>query len=119
MKDMVAELPGLDRIRKRFIEMLGERQAQIANHGLAAWDGVTLEDINGNLAAAQAILHQIAGSAGSLGFHELGQAARACEAEILEHLDGPDADLAICPGEMIFHLDSFVAQCRTEIENNS
>jgi len=116
MTKIMAELPGIDRIRKRFVEMLADRQTQIASHGLAAWDGKTVDEINSNLAGAQAILHQIAGSAGSLGFEELGQAARDCEVRIVDHLAGPDADLAICPIELISALDSFVAACRTEIE---
>jgi HPt (histidine-containing phosphotransfer) domain-containing protein len=105
------QMPGIERIRARFIEMLGDRQAQIAQHALLAWDGQTLEDINDNLAAAQGILHQIAGSAGSIGLAELGNSARACELKIAAHLEGPDADLAICPGELIFQVDSFVRSC--------
>ena len=77
---MLAELPGIERIRKRFVEMLDERQTLIATHGLAAWDGTTVDEIKGNLASAQAILHQIAGSAGSLGFEELGRLARQGQA---------------------------------------
>ncbi|MFD2740262.1 Hpt domain-containing protein [Sulfitobacter aestuarii] len=105
------QLPGLERIRARFVLMLSNRQAQIAEHALSAWDGETLEDINGNLAAAQAILHQIAGSAGSIGLPELGRSARDCELAIARHLEGPDADLAICPGELIHQLDGFVLLC--------
>lgn len=116
MTKAMAELPGIDRIRRRFIEMLSERQMQIASHGLAAWDGKTVDEINSNLAGAQAILHQIAGSAGSLGFDDLGKAARNCEIRIVDHLAGPDADLAILPVELISGLDSFVAICRQEIE---
>jgi HPt (histidine-containing phosphotransfer) domain-containing protein len=112
---MMNELPGIDRVRGRFLDMLEQRQSAIAAHALAAWDGSSLEDINGNLAAAQAVLHQIAGSAGSLGFPDLGKAARHCETEIIAHLEGPDADLAICPGELIYHLDRFVSDCRAVI----
>ena len=89
---MLAELPGIERIRKRFVEMLDERQTLIATHGLAAWDGTTVDEIKGNLASAQAILHQIAGSAGSLGFEELGRLARQCETQIVEHLDHTGLD---------------------------
>ncbi|MEP5173949.1 Hpt domain-containing protein [Sulfitobacter dubius] len=113
---MLAELPGIERIRKRFVEMLAERQTQIASHGLAAWDATTVEEIKGNLASAQAILHQIAGSAGSLGFEELGRMARKCETQIVDHLAGPSANRADCPIEIISELDGFVAQCRKEID---
>ncbi len=116
MTQVMDELPGIERIRKRFVAMLADRQTQIAGHGLAAWDGKTVEEINGNLSGAQAILHQIAGSAGSLGFEDLGKAARTCEVRILDHLAGPDADLAICPQELISELDAFVASCRAEID---
>lgn len=115
MKDMMNELPGIDRVRSRFLDMLEQRQSAIAAHALAAWDGQSLEDINENLASAQAVLHQISGSAGSLGWAELGKAARTCEMEIIAHLEGPDADLAICPGELIYHLDRFVTDCRDVI----
>ena len=95
--------------------MLEERQSAIAGHALAAWDGETLEAINGNLASAQAVLHQISGTAGSLGFPALGKNARYVEMEIIAHLEGPDADLAICPGELIYHIDRFVTECREVI----
>lgn len=102
------ELPGIDRIRTRFIEMLKERQAAIAEHALTAWESYELNEINNNLMGARTILHQIAGTAGSLGFDSLGSEARACELEIDAHLGGPDADLALCPAELIFHMDHFV-----------
>lgn len=106
------ELPGLEKVRARFIEMLEDRQARIATHALAAWEGETVEEINGNLESAKAILHQIAGTAGSLGFTDLGVTARQCEEEVIAHLEGPDSDLAICPGELVHHIDGFVGQCR-------
>lgn len=105
------ELPGIDRIRSRFLEMLRDRQAAIAEHALIAWEGETVEVINGNLTSARTILHQIAGTAGSLGFDALGTEARACEVKIDEHLNGPDADLALCPADLVFAMDSFVQTC--------
>lgn len=112
MRDMVAELPGLSRVRARFIEMLGPRQEQIALHAIAAWDGKTSEDICDNLDAAKGILHQIAGTAGSLGMAELGEAAHRCENEIIAHLKGPEASQAVCPGQLICNLDQFLEDCR-------
>ncbi len=50
---MLAELPGIERIRQRFVEMLDERQTLIATHGLAAWDGTTVDEIKSNLASAR------------------------------------------------------------------
>lgn len=118
MKDMADAFPGMDRIRTRFLELLEVHQAQIAAHALAAWDGETLEDINDNLTDAQNILKQIAGSAGSMGYPHLGKAAKECALEITNHLEGPDADLAICPGEMVFHADNFVSICRDLIDTH-
>lgn len=112
MKDMVTELPGLTRVRARFIEMLGPRQEQIALHAIAAWDGKVAEDINENLNAAKAILHQIAGSAGSLGLNDLGEKAHICENEIIAHLKSPEANQAECPGHLINNIDLFLEDCR-------
>ncbi len=107
------ELPGIERIRTRFLELLRERQVSIAEHALTAWESDELEKINGSLASARTLLHQIAGTAGSLGFEELGQEARTVETEIDDHLNGVDADLAICPGALIFHMSNFVQLCQT------
>lgn len=112
MKDVVPDIYGVERLRLRFIQMLGERQSRIAAHTLAAWDGETVQDVNANLSAAQFILCKIAEAAGPLGFPDLAENTRHTANEVLKHLDGPDADLAICPGELIFHLDHSVALCR-------
>lgn len=111
MKDMADDLPGIDRVRNRFLTMLCERQVKIAGHSVAAWEGETLEEVNDNLAAAQAVLHQIAGTAGSLGFADLGEEARSCENAIITHLKGSDAELAVCPTALIHDLDGFVSSC--------
>ena len=58
MTQVMDELPGIDRIRKRFVAMLADRQTQIAGHGLAAWDGKTVAEINGKPTGAQAHQHQ-------------------------------------------------------------
>ncbi|QUJ76713.1 Hpt domain-containing protein [Sulfitobacter albidus] len=111
MNAAALELPGLDKIRARFVEMLEERSSRIAQHALAAWDAETAEEINRNLSDAKDILHQIAGSAGTVGFPELGAMAQECEMEIIAHLDGEYADLAVCPGQIIWRIDGFVASC--------
>jgi|AntRauTorckE5430_2_1112549.scaffolds.fasta_scaffold60815_1 hypothetical protein len=105
------ELPGLDRIRLRFIELLGVRKGEIAQYALAAWDGETAEQINQNLKAACSILHQISGTAGTVGYPDLGLTAQQCEAQIIAHLEGDYADLAICPGEIVWFIDTFVEAC--------
>ncbi|WP_299565913.1 Hpt domain-containing protein [uncultured Sulfitobacter sp.] len=105
------ELPGLEKIRDRFVDMLDARKTDIARHALAAWDGETAQEITDNLTAAKATLHLIAGTAGTVGFSELGHNAQQCEQEIINHLEGPYADLAVCPGEIIWRIDTFVASC--------
>lgn len=111
MNAAALNLPGLEKIRERFVALLSERKALIAQHALAAWDGETAEEIVENLEAAKSVLHQIAGTAGTVGFPELGASAMQCEAEIIAHVDGDYADLAICPGEIIWRIDGFVAAC--------
>ncbi len=111
-------LPGLDRTRARFLEMLKDRLATIAGHAIAAWESHKLEDVNGNLGRARGMLCQISGSAGSLGFDDLGQHAESVEKAIADHLNGDDADLGICPADLIFHLDHFVQRCQALIETH-
>lgn len=105
------EMPGLERIRLRFIELLSTRKADVAEYALAAWDGETAEEINANLEKARSILHQISGTAGTVGYPELGATAQHCEAQIIAHLEGDYADLAVCPGEIIWFIDTFVEAC--------
>ncbi|UOA29066.1 hypothetical protein DSM107133_03825 (plasmid) [Pseudosulfitobacter sp. DSM 107133] len=107
--DMVS---GLEKIRERFLDLLVTRQQSIAHHAVLAYESLSLEEVNGNLAAARDILHQIAGTAGSLGFDDLGIAARTCENDIISHLNGPDNDLALCPDALLVQIDEFVEQCK-------
>jgi len=111
MNALALEMPGLDRIRDRFVDLLADRKVSIAQHALAAWDAETAEEININLENARNILHQIAGTAGTVGFPQLGETAHQCETQIIAHLEGPYADLAICPGGIIWFIDTFVEAC--------
>ncbi len=113
MSALARQMPDLDHIRLHFVELLEERKTSIALHALAAWDGETVDDINSHLEQARNTLHQIAGTAGTLGFCALGKTALRCEAQIIAHLEGPYADLAICPGEIIWCIDTFVEACTT------
>ena len=108
MKDTIGELPGIDRVRERFLIMLKDRADLIAAHAIAAWESETLEGVNDNLAAAQGKLHQIAGTAGTLGFGDLGGQARDCEMMIISHLQSEEADLAICPEDIVDALGLFI-----------
>lgn len=94
-------------------------QRALAEHALAAWEGSTLQEINDNLAEARTILHQIAGTAGSLGFDDLGTVARDNELAIDAHLDGPKGKIANCPTEIIFGLDDFLKSSEALIAEQS
>jgi HPt (histidine-containing phosphotransfer) domain-containing protein len=107
------------RVRARFIGMLQDRQETIAGHAVAAWDARSVEDISGHLRAAQAVLHQIAGTAGSLGFPDLGTKAHVCENEIIDHLNSPDSRKPRCPDEIIFNLDQFLQDCQVVLDQGA
>ena len=111
MNAIAYAMPELDRIRHRFLDLLNERKMHVAQYALAAWDGETVENINQNLEAARSILQEIAGSARTVGYPELGITAQQCEAQIIAHLEGDYADLAICPGEIVWFVDRFVEAC--------
>ncbi|UTH46619.1 Hpt domain-containing protein [Loktanella salsilacus] len=73
---------GMSRLKKRFVETHYERHDRLED--LA----VTLQQTNPPASAAQeveSILHKIAGTAGSVGFKELGEAAQQVEVFIRDH----------------------------------
>lgn len=76
-------LPGIDRIRQRFLDLLEDRLDTLE-------DAMVEFEFPGtghtSLARAQMILHKISGSAGTLGFERLGDAARNCEDGIITHI---------------------------------
>lgn len=113
-------MPGLEPIRQRFRSMLAERKSDIAFHILEAWnasqDARGAEVVAGNLEDAQRMLHKIAGSAGSLGFGELGEAAFQGENEII-------ALLGLCNGapqavsdDVMNAVDAFLICCDTVMD---
>jgi len=77
-------LPGIARIRARFVGMLGDRLSELESL-VAGGNGIVPEPAALN--DAKAILHKIAGSAGTLGLQDLGEAARTCENDIICYLD--------------------------------
>ncbi len=101
-----------DQIETQFFDALEERNTAIAIHALDAWDGETIEVINPNLEKARRLLKEAAVDAFSAGYLELAAAAQNCDTQITAHLDGPYADLAICPGEIIWWVDTFIEECR-------
>lgn len=111
MSALALEMANCNLIRHRFLNLLTERRVAIARHTLAAWDGETAEIINSNLEQARSILNQIADTAATAGYAELGITAQHCESQIIAHLEGPYADLAVCPGEIIWFVDTLVEAC--------
>ena len=85
MRVMSRVLPGIERIRARFIDLLGVRLVEI---DALCTDETDPRDMADRLKGAQTILHQIAGTAGTLGYTDFGDCARRCEEMIIAHLDG-------------------------------
>jgi len=102
-------LPGIERIKTRFLSLLAERQTAIARHALAAWESGDATERLTHLTEAQNLLHQIAGSAGSLGFAPLGQTASECEHEIIACI-ADNAHQTQLDEALISKLDMFVSK---------
>lgn len=111
MNALARTLPRRDTLRDQFLDGLESATNTIACHVLTAWDGETTETINRNLEQARDLLRDIAGTAQTAGLPELSATAQLCEAQIMAHLEGPYADLAICPGEILWRVDTFVEAC--------
>ncbi len=78
----LSSLPGLEGIRQRFFARLAEKIVHVEK----AW--ATLESPADNatvdfLFAAEAVLHSVAGAAGTLGLKDIGARARDCEEAII------------------------------------
>lgn len=116
MSALPREIPGVDRVN--FILKLEERKTNVAQHVLAAWDGVSTDEINTHLEKASATLHRIAETAGAMGYAALGATALRSEQQIISHLEGPYADLAVCPGEIVWCVDTFVEACAAILNND-
>ena len=112
MKDFVEDIAALDHGHARFMDMLTDQYTMVAVHTLQAWEGKTLADINSNLDATKVLLQQIASTAGAQGFADLRASAHSCAANVIAHLEGPDADLAICLAKIVHQMDGFVGECR-------
>lgn len=106
---MAEALPGIEIIKSRFLVLLKERQCVIAGHALAAWEGTDQDKVRSHLNAVQSTLHQISGSAGSLGFVSLGLAAHECENKLIAHLEGPNGNSVPFPIEVMGQMDAFVS----------
>jgi hypothetical protein len=109
-------LPGFAALRTKFMTILEGAQADIASHAMDAWNAETSAGKTTSLAAARAILHKIAGSAGSFGLKDVGAAASACEAMIDTHLDAPASDRQPCPSDILIAIDDFVSRCEPYLD---
>lgn len=119
MKGTAEALPGLEEIKVRFLALLEERKSVIAHHTLAAWEATDPNKVRYHLETAQNILHQIAGSAGSMGFDALGKAARDGENEIISHFEGVERNDARFPVEIISRTDAFVSLSQALLTENA
>ncbi len=108
---MTETLPGLARVREKFLSLLDDRCGAIAEHSLAAWKATDHTEQKSHLSAAGTTLHQIAGSAGSLGLQELGEAARSCEEAIIAFVNEPAAQPDKC-SDIVMEIVSFVTYCQ-------
>jgi len=105
-------------IRSQYITVLDELRCLIATTTLDAWVAPTPEASNDHLSDVQALLAQIKGSAGSLGFDTLRSNAAMVEAQIIYHLDSDAAQRATCPASLLETLDAFTDTIRVLIEDN-
>ena len=104
--------PGLEALRSQFASSLDTRISDIDRHRRAASTASSASERCRALESACSVLHQIAGTAGVLGFDAVGQAARACENALIAYLDGPDAASATCPTVTLQDLERFVLETR-------
>ena len=73
---------GLNRIRNQFLARLFDRRQQILWYTRKAGEANTPKESQKHLAEVRNILHQIAGTAGTLGFADFGSTARQIENDI-------------------------------------
>lgn len=98
----------MDRLRQRFIQTYYARHDELE----VLLDASLQSGLSQNsMTEAEAILHKIAGSAGSLGMAELGDAARAVETFIRAHLASPAPDYALMRHALNAYLDVSMDVC--------
>lgn len=96
---------GLHRIRSQFLVRLTERRGKILFSTLEASSALEAREVAAHLNIVRDILHQIAGSAGILGFADFGLEARRIENDIGTVLEHPER--AIVSSELIEDLIAF------------
>ena len=104
-------LPGLVLIRQKFLVRLAENQKDLEACVAIIDGGSDDASVRQNIQSAVAILHKVSGSAGSLGFAELGVLAHNCERTIRATLD-QDAPLGDADrNSVVTLLDDFIDAC--------
>ncbi|MCV2894238.1 Hpt domain-containing protein [Lentibacter sp. XHP0401] len=94
----------LEPIRARFLKLLQERKAEIQHNLEVAAEAPDQADQA--LLNIAAVLHKIAGTAGTLGFEQLGTRAREIENLILEH----NGDQSVQHSELYPVINAFLDQ---------
>lgn len=112
MKMEALALPGMERIRARFLEMLDERLRLIDALFGASETGFPTTD---TLKRTQEVLHKIAGTAGTLGMPALGESARECEEMILSHVEVGAPDV----GNILRSLGRFVDEAERALSGSA
>lgn len=110
MNSLVQALPGIARIRERFLAMQNDRHDALEDYLTTINSG---EDCHAALRGARDILHKIAGTAGSLGFAELGEAAVKAEAVVQDHIDINIHDRSAVTEELDRFLELSITYCRS------
>jgi hypothetical protein len=116
MRDFAIQDDDQNTVSIEFLECLEKRRNLVAQYALAAWDGETTDGINADLANARLVLQLVTQQAVATGYTALGMTAQQCDARIQAHLEGPYADLAICPGEIIWWVDTFAESCQSILD---
>ncbi|WP_371229288.1 Hpt domain-containing protein [Roseovarius sp. 2305UL8-3] len=102
-------MPGLARIRARFLDMLDQREQRLSQAIRIARATSSRGERIAALTECQEILHKLAGTAGSVGLPEIGKKARRCEEAIFEHLDGDDCSSETVHGLLDWFMDTLAS----------
>ena len=102
---------GLETIRNNFLDRLEETYPTLARFAIEALEAKDVAQSKSSLHEAEAILHRIAGTAGSLGFENLGDHARECEVAARAYqANTPDVDGA-APLAEVREIRAFLINC--------
>lgn len=86
MTTIQTTIPGLDRVRCRFLEKLNEREQRLSKAIATSRTSFSRRERAAALDECQQILHKLAGTAGTIGLHDIGEGAQYCEDAIRKFL---------------------------------